>query len=516
MNTRTVFHNPVLHGFYPDPSICAVGSDFYLVNSTFSYFPGIPIFHSRDLVHWEQIGNALTKNLQVNLTGNDDHEGIYAPSIRYYQGTYYIIADHETQANRAGMFIITARDPKGPWSNPTYIKGADGIDPSLFFDNGKCYFVATHDNSMGSKYFGDNELYLAEIDLASKQFISDKKPLWRGALRHVTWPEGPHLYKHNGYYYLLIAESGTEEHHAMTIARSKKIDGPYEGNPNNPIMTHRFLGAEYPVQNVGHGDFVQASTGDWYFVCLGSRKYHGFVNTGRETFVGHIKWEDDWPVLNPGVGHLEENGVIDLPSVSVKQPETDITFDSSKRDLRLLFLRNPQRQSYLQQNDGLLLTGSSNTLAETQSPTFVGVRQSSVNAFMRVKFGEMNLGSGQIGLTVYQNRTHFVTFMVKQDEKEISATVSQVNDSETNEVAKILLTELPHEMVIRQKGNDLFFGLPSKFDGVVDWLDETVDTHFLSTEVAGGFVGCVMGVYFVDKANSGTALLESISTNNCY
>lgn len=515
--TSTQFHNPVLHGFYPDPSICSVGRDFYLVNSTFSYFPGIPIFHSQDLAHWEQIGNALTDNLQVNLLGNDDHEGIYAPSIRYYQGTYYIIADHETQKNHAGMFIITAKDPRGPWSKPTFIKGADGIDPSLFFDNGKCYFVVTHDNSEGSKYFGDNEIYLAEIDLETKQFISKKKPLWRGALRNVTWPEGPHLYKHGNYYYLLIAESGTESHHAMTIARSQSIAGPYEGNPNNPIMTHRFLGENYPVQNVGHGDFVKSFDGNWYFVCLGSRKFKGYVNTGRETFIGRVVWEDDWPVLNPGVGKLEESGVIDLPKKEMVKPSSVIDFDQDKFDLRCLFLRNPKKQNYIPQKDGsITLLGSKNELSGTESPTFLGIRESSVNSYFSIQMGKADLEGGQFGIAVYQNRTHFITFMLKAVHQYFELVVQKNVDGVVSVIASKQLQVMPRGLIVRQKGDQLMVGIFSEKDGQYEWLQQRVNTQFLSTEVAGGFVGCVVGTYFPNENNLGKVQVTKIETDNCY
>ena len=190
--------NPILKGFYPDPSICRVDDNYYLVNSTFSYFPGVPIFKSKDLINWSQIGNVLTRESQLNLTNTKHSEGIFAPTIRYNNGKYYVIT---TNISRGGTFIVTANVPEGPWSDPYYIEGAEGIDPSLFFDDdGKAYYVGTRPNSDGCKYNGDWEIWLQEIDLESYKLIGNSRRLWKGALNGVIWPEGPHIYKRNDYY----------------------------------------------------------------------------------------------------------------------------------------------------------------------------------------------------------------------------------------------------------------------------------------------------------------------------
>ncbi|WP_203639587.1 glycoside hydrolase family 43 protein [Levilactobacillus wangkuiensis] len=511
------YENPVLHGFYPDPSICAVGQDFYLVNSTFSYFPGIPVFHSRDLVHWEQIGNALDRDSQVSLRGNDDHEGIYAPTIRYHQGTYYIIADHETTKNRGGMFVITAQDPRGPWSEPRFIAAADGIDPSLFFYQGKCYFAATHDNSAGPKYPGDKEIYVAEYDLATGQ-IGDTTPVWQGALRNVVWPEGPHLYHRGDYFYLLIAEAGTSHQHAMTVARSKNIFGPYQGDLDNPILTHRFLGKDFPVKNVGHGDFVQAYTGDWYFVCLGSRQCEGYVNLGRETFLGRVQWEDDWPVLNPGLGRLATHGELNLPSQTVPQLANKLTFETDKADLRTLYLRNPYRDHYVldQQKQVLKLVSSPKSLATMDSPTFLGIRQSTMTGTFEVAFGEVSLPESQVGLAVYQSHTHFVTFMISEADGQFALTVTKHLDDQETVVETVTCPEMPKKLILKQHGQKLSFGYFDETVGNYRWLATQMATSFLSTEVAGGFVGCVDGVYCYGPEGQGTAEVRSITTSDSF
>lgn len=509
---KTILKNPILHGFYSDPSICAVNNKFYLVNSTFSYFPGIPVFESEDLVHWKQIGNALDRNEQVTLNGNDDNEGIYAPTIRYYHGKYYIIADHETKCNKSGMFIITADNPAGPWSMPTYIKDADGIDPSLYFENGHFYFTATHDNSKGSKFFGDNELYLAEIDPTTKQFISSKIPLWNGAMRNVPWPEGPHIYKHNGYYYLLIAEAGTESHHAMTVARSKKITGPYEGCPNNPIMTHRFLGKKYPIKNVGHGDFVKTFLGDWYFVCLASEQCNGYVNTGRETFLGKVSWEDDWPVLNPGKGILLREDEVNLPPKPYKESPVKINFDK-KIDQRLLYLKNPEKEKYQLRDGTLHLVGSKNMLTERKSPTFIGIRESSINSFFTINLRSVDLEQGDFSLVMYQNNQHYVRLEITKENTEYKLSIKKNSDGEEQAIYTKPKLKNIKTLALRQDGLRLIFGYKLFGDPQINWLDYPINTEFLSTEIAGGFLGCVCGAYL--HGNS-TVDIESFETSNSY
>lgn len=262
---KTLCNNPILSGFYPDPTMCRVNDDYYLCASTFCYYPGVPIFHSTDLVNWKQIGNVLDRPSQVPLKNPDiAGTGIYAPTLRYHDGTFYMITTNVGEA--LGNFIVTAKDPAGPWSEP-YPLESEGIDPSLFFDDdGKCYYCGTKPRREGARYFGDNEIYIQELDLNTMKLTGESYPAWHGALRGVEWPEGPHIYKINGWYYLLISEAGTGHMHSVTIARSKSLFEPFEGYPGNPILTHRHLGINYPIVNVGHPDIVQTQNGEcgWY------------------------------------------------------------------------------------------------------------------------------------------------------------------------------------------------------------------------------------------------------------
>lgn len=279
--------NPVIPGFHPDPSVCRVGDKFYLVNSSFQYFPGVPVFESSDMQHWTQIGNVLDRPSQLQLKGATSWQGIYAPTIRYNDGIYYMIT---TNVGNGGNFMVTASDPRGPWSEPMWLE-QQGIDPSLYFENDVCYMVSNPDNT----------IMLCEIDPRTGGQLTESKPIWRGT--GGRYPEGPHIYKKDGYYYLLISEGGTEIAHKLTIARSKNIYGPYEGCPDNPIFTHCCMAAQTSqIQGTGHGDFVQGADGRWWLSFLAFRFIGGsYHHLGRETFVLPVEWpEGGWPVVNGG------------------------------------------------------------------------------------------------------------------------------------------------------------------------------------------------------------------------
>jgi alpha-N-arabinofuranosidase len=289
--------NPIIKGFYPDPSVCRVGEDYYLVNSTFNYFPGVPIFHSKDLAHWHQIGNILEREEQLDVSA-DTGTGIYAPTIRYHKGTYYMIT---TNMYKGGNFIVTATDPAGPWSAPYFLgeKEAPGFDPSLFFDDdGKCYYVGTRPNPETYRYNGDMEIWVQEVDLETMKLTGESMAIWKGALKHAIWPEGPHLYKKDGYYYLLEAEGGTGPGHRVTVSRSKELFGNYEPCPYNPIM--RQEDPDAAIQRCGHGDLVETQDGRWYMVYLCGRTVgDGYSILGRETALDPVTWTaDGWPIVN--------------------------------------------------------------------------------------------------------------------------------------------------------------------------------------------------------------------------
>lgn len=297
-----MIQNPILRGFHPDPTICRVGEDYYLATSSFSYFPGVPIYHSRNLMRWERLGYVLDRKEQLHVTYEDVSAGIFAPTLRWHGGVFYLITTNMTTHEN---FFCTAENPSGPWSDPVVIRDAGGIDPSLFWDDdGKAYYTGTA--PWNDPRFDHPMIVCSEIDLATGQLIGDMWGIGEGYARDAHSPEGPHLYKKDGWYYLIIAEGGTEHNHAVTISRSRDLHGTFEQCPANPVLTHRHLGHNYPICNVGHADLVECQDGSWYAVCLGSRLVNGYHKPlGRETFLVPVVWEDGWPVFSPGTGKVE-------------------------------------------------------------------------------------------------------------------------------------------------------------------------------------------------------------------
>ena len=324
-------HNPIIPGFYPDPSICRVGEDFYLVNSSFELCPGIPVFHSRDLAHWEQIGYAMTEKNGFLVEKGSMVGGVMAPTIRYRDGLFYII--NANFCDR-GNYIVTAKDPAGPWSEPHWLTDVPGIDASLFFDDdGQCYIMGTGnvwDNGAGVMERG---IWLAKYDIENYRMAGEPCTIFNSAMRGAASPESPHLYHIGDYYYLMIAEGGTEHYHSVVVARSRELFAFYENCPANPVMTHRHMGFRSPLINMGHADFVDTPDGQWYAVMLGSRLIEGKCkNLGRETFICPVVWERGWPLFSPETGkvELEYDAPASLPWTEYPAEEGRDDFDADK------------------------------------------------------------------------------------------------------------------------------------------------------------------------------------------
>lgn len=496
--------NPILSGFYPDPSIVRVEDDFYLVTSSFAYFPGVPIFHSKNLADWTQIGNVLDRESQIPLNNSRHSGGIFAPTIRYHNGTYYMIT---TNVSAGGNFIVTAKNPKGPWSEPYFLGGkATGIDPSLFFDtDGTCYYVGTRPNPEGVRYNGDWEIWVQKLDLEIMQLVGESYAIWKGALKDAIWPEGPHLYFKDGYYYVLNAEGGTGPDHAVTIARSRHIFGPYENNPKNPIITHRHLGKDYPIVYVGHADLVDDATGNWYMVMLASRRCDGFIGLGRETYLAKVVWEDGWPIVNPGIGMLEED--VNLPYVcnEKKTTKNQFLFESLTKKHDILMLRNPGRSFYTVDQNKVIMNILPETLKELKSPAYLGFRQLEytyeANLSLEIKglFPEE-----EVGLTILQSNEYHMMFRVKQyEDNTYKNCILQVVKCVGN--IEYILEETALSEYIKESENVTVtlnivgHGQRADFsimeNGQKHSLIQDVDIHEMSTEIAGGFVGNTIGVY---------------------
>lgn len=284
---------PILPGFYPDPTICRVGEDYYLSTSSFEYFPGAPMFHSRDLVNWSQIGHVLDRRSQFKLGDPRPSTGIYGSTLRHHNGMFWFITTNVSDYE-SGQVLVHAEDPAGPWSDPVFIDGAIGIDPDLCWDDdGACYL------SWKAMSFTEGEIGIlqARLDTANGRLLGDPYPIWQGSGMGAV--EAPHLYRVDDYWYLLLAEGGTERGHCVTVARSMRPSGPFDPCPTNPVFTHR--SSIHPVQNVGHADLVQTPEGEWAAVYLGVRPKGptpGFHVLGRETFIAGIDWVDGWPCFD--------------------------------------------------------------------------------------------------------------------------------------------------------------------------------------------------------------------------
>lgn len=492
--------NPLLAGFYPDPSICAVNDDYYIVNSSFAYFPGLPIMHSKDLAHWEQIGNVLDRESQLPLEDTELSQGLFAPTIRYYDGLFYVIC---TNISHGGNFVVTAENPEGPWSEPHFIEGADGIDPSLFFDeDGKCYYIGTHPNPMGCRYNGDYFIYICEFDYKEFKLVGEKREVWNGAMKGVHWPEGPHLYKINDYYYIIHAEGGTGPEHAISVARSKNVFGPYQQNFCNPIFTHRHLGQKYPIKYVGHGDLVQAVNGEWYMVMLAVRPTNGFTTMGRETFLAHVIFENDWPVVNPGLGILSEELNIKLDEYKTTEPETSLPNVSKEYAFKEMEAFGPEWMSLrkgtsefvnFKKGEGLFLKCGTDNLTEQKTPSYVCVRQDSHSFEAAASFFTDNLYMGaRAGIAYMQNAKYQLRFEVS----ECKARVVLVKDGAELIYSEMPVYESPVNLVVRINGvkASLYVLSAKGLEPVV----RNLDISELSTEVAGGFVGCTVGIFATD------------------
>lgn len=523
--SQKTYTNPILSGFYPDPSICRVKEDYYIVTSSFAYFPGLPVFHSKDLVNWKQIGHAMDRNEQLDLHGAGVSRGLFAPTIRYHKETFYIIC---TLIDKGGNFIITAKDPRGPWSNPNWIPEVNGIDPSLYFDeDDRTYIVYNSippDNI--SLHDGHRTIRMVEFDISSMKTKGKEKLLINGGTdmaKKPVWIEAPHILKKDSWYYLVCAEGGTGFNHSEVVFRSKSVDGPYVSYEKNPILTQRNLDPKRknPITTTGHADFVETADGKWYAVFLGCRPYEGdYYNTGRETFMTPVEWKDGWPLINPGYEEVQTHYPFPFPQ-KTKRVSNNFSdnfyykneFNSKTLDPRFVFLRNPEKNLYyLNLNKGFLTVPVKNQpVSSNGNPAFIGFRQSHLNGFAatRMIFNPLT-GRERAGMLIFQNETHYY-FLARSLENNIP--VVQLFQSGIGKEQLLASAKLSQSvdlfLKIEAKGDHYAFYYGQKKD---QWLllKDSVDGKFLSTKQAGGFVGCMYALYAVipDRENKASALFD--------
>lgn len=484
-----MFQNPILPGFHPDPSICRVGEDYYLVNSTFEYFPGLPIYHSRDLVNWEPIGHVLDRPEQLDLDGAASSSGLYAPSIRYHDGIFYVVC---TNTTRGGNFVVTATDPAGPWSEPHFL-GTPGIDPSLMFDDdGRAYYVGQCGRTP-SEYGGDCVIYIQEFDCKNLCVVGERVTVWDGALKRSFWAEGPRLYKIFGYYYLMIAEGGTWHNHSVTMARSTSVFGPYAPCMRNPIVSHRHLGDDYPLVNIGHADLIETQTGEWWMVALGCRQIDGHhCNLGRETLLARVEWDGDkWPVVNPGVGIFTRDNerMPDLPFTPVPPAPDRETFSSDRLPPDWMTVRTPRAPFYTLLRPGIRLQAKAASPDDRDQVSLLCRRICDKSFSASTTLHREGGDADGAGIIVMQKNTHYFALSLHAGFVRFTSVIGDKRE----------VVEQPYQgnsvcLSVEGRGQDFSFYFGS---GESDRraLAEHVDARGLSTESATSFTGLVVGMF---------------------
>jgi xylan 1,4-beta-xylosidase len=477
----TTISNPVIPGFHSDPSICRAGEDYYIACSSFEYFPGVPIFHSRDLVNWTQIGNALDRPSQLRLPlDSPSSGGIYAPTLRHHDGRFWLIV---TNVSADGNMLFTATDPAGPWSDPIRLPGVPGIDPDLSWDDeGNCWCTVA---GVGQ----------VRLDPHTGETFGPDRKVWSGS-PGAKAPEAPHLYHIGDYWYLLIAEGGTERGHGVSIARGRTPDGPFEPCPANPILTHR--GTDHPIQNTGHADLVQATDGSWWMVLLGVRPGGGTPGwhvLGRETFLVPVDWEDGWPVV--GELSLEPPAPPWPLQPGAATPVRD-DFELSELAPHWVSLRHrPEADCTTKERPGWLTLRGHGTSLDDTDVTFVGRRQQHLSCRARTL---VDAGEGSGGLAVRLDEQHHYDIEVASGEVRVRARVGPLSTVVASRPVPPGPVVLRVEVAAVKTLNDprtgpdtLSFGIEEP-DGTFTELT-SLEGRYLSTEVAGGFTGRVLGMY---------------------
>jgi alpha-N-arabinofuranosidase len=490
------YRNPVLSGFYSDPSVTRVGQDYYLVTSTFAYFPGIPVFKSRDLVSWTQIGNAIGRPGMLDFTGLGISRGVFAPDISHHAGTFYIL---NTCVDCGGNYLITAKDPAGPWSDPVWLKEIDGIDTSFFFDiDGKTWVLNNGPPPEPARYPGHRAIWIQQFDLAAKKMIGPRTVLLDGGVRPAEkpiWIEGPHIFRKDGWYYLIAAEGGTAEGHSQVVLRSRAVLGPYDPYPGNPILTQRDL-PRSKVTSAGHADFVRTQAGEWWATFLATRPYgDDLYNTGRETFLLPVTWKDGWPVITrSGEAVGETHSRPKLP------PQPPAKVRAGFGGPEWMMIRTPRSRWSSLDHGVLTLQARAEPLGGTGPPSFLARRQQHAwaQASTTVTFRPERDGD-EAGLAAFQSEAAWYALVVgRESGRRVIALRRRAAQEEPAEGVVVAAAPIAARGAVRlkieAKGGRYDF-LYAEGRGPWRPLSRDADGTILSTKKAGGFVGVTLGPY---------------------
>lgn len=476
------YNNPVIKGFYPDPSVCKVEDTYYLVCSSFQYFPGVPLFESKDLINWKQIGHCLTRESQVQLGSVGSSGGVFAPTIRHYNGRFYMTTTNDTTRQN---FYVWTDDIYGDWSDPIFVDQG-GIDPDLYFEDGRAFFM-----SNGVDDEGVGGVVQCELDMETGSKLSPSRSIWKGT--GGRYLESPHMYRMDGRYYLMAAEGGTEYGHMVVYARGEELTGPFESYPHNPVLTNRNLG-RYELQGVGHGDLIQDHEGNWWMLHLGFRQigqYLTYHHLGREVFLTPITFDEEgWFTAGHQGTTLSSFETDRIPNDIIQQEQKKFTFGNTDWKLDWCYLRHPELRNYVLEEDKATLKGTDISLDLPKNPTFIGIRQRDFDTEISC---EVQLNHGEAGITLYMDENHHYDLALRKEGTNyqvierlnigtIKSVEHQVDLAASNQATLIIRADRQqYSFYTRIHGEDILLG--------------TAQTRYLSSEVAGGFTGVVIGLY---------------------
>ncbi len=507
------YQNPILAGFFPDPSITRAGDDYYLVNSSFSYSPGVPIFHSKDLVHWESLGHVLVTPKQLPLKNQRVSRGIYAPTIRYHDGVFYMIT---TLVDVRGNFLVTATNPAGPWSDPIELPEIGGIDPDIFFDDDGRAYITHNEAPIGEPlYQGHRAIWQWEFDLKSNKVLKNSGRLivngGTDIAKKPVWIEGPHIYKINGWYYLLCAEGGTSFDHSAVIFRARSLKDKFVPYENNPILTQRGLddARSNPITTVGHADLVQTKEGEWWAVFLGTRSYEKkYFNTGRETFLLPVTWKDEWPIiLEKGkevayrlpAPRTEKSTVASQPTTGNFVWKDKFTTNKLLVDWNTLgtvetdwYKLNPEKKN-------IIINAVENRLTGLAQSAFIGRRQQHMHFDANTTLKLPDEDGFSAGIAAFQSHEAHYYFAVQRQGDQYTVFVEQTSKKNIPKIiASTTLTkkDLGKNILLGTEGDagKIDFYYQNKAGKRIN-IVEGADAKLLSTEIAGGFTGTYLGMH---------------------
>ncbi|MBU0556379.1 MAG: glycoside hydrolase family 43 protein [Alphaproteobacteria bacterium] len=506
------FRNPILSGYYPDPSITRVGNDYYLVTSSFAHFPGLPVWHSKDLVNWTQIGNAIDRPGQLDLSGRGVSEAVFAPDISFHDGTFYIV---NTCVECRGNFVITAKNPAGPWSDPIWLP-FEGIDPSIYWEGDKAYIVNNRAPDEPPRYEGHRAIWIQEYDWRAGKMVGPSTQLVNGGVdlsKKPIWIEGPHIIRKDGWYYLTAAEGGTSVDHSQVVFRSRTLRGPYVPHKNNPILTQRDLDPARPdpITSAGHAKLVQTPAGDWWATFLAVRPYaDNYYNIGRETFLLPVEWKDGWPVILPHgakIPYAAKAPALPPQPRPVLPTSGDFayadSFDGDELAMQWVGVRVPQAPFHRLEGGDLVLTSATPLGVKEGTPAFLGRRQQHHIASMRttVTFDPQQDGD-RAGLAALQSDDAWLFFgLSRLNEQDRVALYTRAKGEERLVASAPVDNRGPMTLTIRAEGGKMSFDYAGA--GGMGTLASDLDARFLSTQEAGGFTGTIVGPYVWTRSNQG-------------